>query len=67
MSEAFIKINNTHEISNIPNTGNSIDEILKRVEQVRQETDKFLQKVLDENTVLIKIKKDEKEEIEEEN
>jgi hypothetical protein len=67
MSEAYIKINDFHEISNITNTGNNINEILKRVEQVRQETDQFLQKVLEENTILIKIKKDEKEEIEDEN
>jgi hypothetical protein len=66
MSEAYLKINNTYEISNIPNGGNIIDEIIKRVEQVRKETDEYLQKVLDENKNLI-IKQNKKDEIDDEN
>ncbi len=65
MSEAFLKINKTYEISNIPNYGNSLDDIIKRVEQVRQETDQLLQIVLNENKNLI-IKQNKKEELEDE-
>ncbi len=60
MSEATIKINMNQTIVSLERDQNNYDDITKRIEIIKQETDSFLQNVLDHNkSIIIKQKKEE--------